>query len=566
MSNIPIKDASDVTRKVDVIVRTEGADTVETQAVAVVDPATGTPLDFATQTTLAALLTAANAIKAAAEAMNAKTTAINTGAVAGTVALDASSLAALETVAAIVTGAVSVSNFPATQAVADANVASVTKQKNSTASLTDFGQVVLAQRRDTDTAETTADGQYTPLKQDQAGRLKVATQPGDVTASTGTITAAAQQVAIATSRISNLSIAMVAAALVGHNSIFEVSNDSTDGTNGNWKTVQVVRTDSNIIETTTGVLAATPAYAWELNVASFAWFRVRNTAHTSGTATYTLKPGAYATEPVPSSQNPDLIAYAYSVAGVVAINTDLIVIDCAKFKSLSIQCTSMGTTGVVTPQWSNDVSFAAPITATLLSESGASSTTFNAAVLRNVNVLARYFRLRLTTATTAGTTTLNVQASQAVLAPMVATQPVSGTVTANIGTGSLAAGTNAVGDVGQQYRASATGAASGAHIVSAATTNATIVKASAGKVVGWNLVNTTAVWQYVKLHNQATSPTAGAGVVRTIGVPPNGSREAAFEGGIAFTTGIGMTIVTGSADADATATTAGAVVGDLFFA
>jgi hypothetical protein len=39
-----------------------------------------------------------------------------------------------------------------------------------------------------------------------------------------------------------------------------------------------------------------------------------------------------------------------------------------------------------------------------------------------------------------------------------------------------------------------------------------------------------------------------------------------LEGGIAFTTGIGLTTVTGSADADATAVAVGDVVGELFFA
>ena len=72
----------------------------------------------AQQTTLGAiqvaadsLLIAANAIKVAAEALNTKTTTVNTDAIAGTVALDAPTLAALET-----TG-VAVSNFPATQPI-----------------------------------------------------------------------------------------------------------------------------------------------------------------------------------------------------------------------------------------------------------------------------------------------------------------------------------------------------------------------------------------------------------------------------------------------------------------
>jgi hypothetical protein len=150
---------------------------------------------------------------------------------------------------------------------------------------------------------------------------------------------------------------------------------------------------------------------------------------------------------------------------------------------------------------------------------------------------------------------------------MGGTTAVTGTVTANIGTGSLAAGTNAIGDVGAQYRANATGGATPHHIVSAATTNALNVKASAGRVVGWGLVNTTASWQYVKLHNTASAPTAGAGVVMTIAIPPNGVNNSPPSfAGIGFGTGIGRTIVTGSADADATATTAGAVVGDIYFA
>ena len=149
---------------------------------------------------------------------------------------------------------------------------------------------------------------------------------------------------------------------------------------------------------------------------------------------------------------------------------------------------------------------------------------------------------------------------------IVGTVPVSGTITANIGTGSLAAGTNAIGDFGVQYRANATGAGTDHHVVAAASTNSSIVKASAGRLIGCNLANTTAAWQYVKLHNIATAPTAGSGVVKTIGIPPNGRANFTFEGGIGFSTGIGRTIVTGAADADATATTANAVVGDLIFA
>lgn len=145
---------------------------------------------------------------------------------------------------------------------------------------------------------------------------------------------------------------------------------------------------------------------------------------------------------------------------------------------------------------------------------------------------------------------------------------VTGGVTVASGaiTATLAAGTAAAGDVGLQVRANATGAASIHHFVAAATTNALNIKASAGRVVGWALANTSTAWRYVKLHNTAGVPTAGAGVVATIGIPPGGTVQQTLPIGLAFATGIGRTCVTGLADADATALPAADVVGDIYFA
>ena len=131
--------------------------------------------------------------------------------------------------------------------------------------------------------------------------------------------------------------------------------------------------------------------------------------------------------------------------------------------------------------------------------------------------------------------------------------------------GTLATGNALIGDTATQYRPTASGA-SATHLVSAATTNSTLVKNSAGKVLGWYFANTTVFWIYVKLHNQATAPIAGTGVVRTIAVPPNGISRFFSEGGVTFTTGIGMTTVAGIADSDNTAITASALVGELIWA
>ena len=163
------------------------------------------------------------------------------------------------------------------------------------------GLVMLAKRRDSDST-TVADGDLNILNMDEAGRLKVSSQPASYADTIGNITANAQAVFANVDRASNVTISMVATSLVGHNATFEYSNNSTNGVDGNWYVIQVARSNSNAADTTTGVLAATPVYGWEASVNAYKWVRVRATAHTSGTATYIIKQGTYATEPVPTIQ------------------------------------------------------------------------------------------------------------------------------------------------------------------------------------------------------------------------------------------------------------------------
>jgi hypothetical protein len=259
--------------------------------------------------------------------------------------------------------------------------------------------------------------------------------------------------------------------------------------------------------------------------------------------------------------------FNYTFTGVIAINTDLMVLDCSQIRSLFIQCNSMGTSGVVTVQWSNEPTFAQPITATLMGEAGATSTTFNAAVLRVTNVMARYCRLRLTTGASAGTTTLNVWGAQTTYTPIVTTQPVSGTVTANIGTGSLAAGTNAIGDVGLQYRANATGAATVYKFTAAATVNNILILTGARRLLGWSLTNTTAAFKYFRFYNLATQPASGASPTFMVGIPPNSTVVSPpVVGGIAMSLGLGIACTNGVGDTDATVTVANDVVGSVYYA
>lgn len=162
------------------------------------------------------------------------------------------------------------------------------------------GQIMLGKRRDSDTT-LVADGDLNVLNLDEEGRLKVASKPASYSPTVGNVNSATSTVFINTERFSNLMIHCTG-TFAGANCTFEGSLNSTNGTDGNWFGVQAIRSNANTIETTTGVLAAAPAYAWELSVNALKYFRVRATAWTSGTQVWTMIPGTYATEPIPGAQ------------------------------------------------------------------------------------------------------------------------------------------------------------------------------------------------------------------------------------------------------------------------
>lgn len=494
MSNVPITDAASATRKVDTFQRTDGADTVETQAVAVINPATGDPLrpdadgampvtvqalplptGAATQATLAALNVIAAAVQAAVEAINGKTTEVNTSAIAGTVALDAPTLAALESITASTGGltnaelratavpvaqqgeialdaptlaaleTVSVANFPETQPISAASLplpsgaatettvaalAAAVGAHDAVASNGRSGLVMLVRRRDSDAEPIVDDGDLTFLNIDEEGRLKVASKPASYPDVTGSITAV--QATIGTpvaggtvegdvSRASNV-MAFCSGTFSTVNCTFEGSLEPTGDTN--WFGVQAIRSNANTIETTTGNLSAQPAYAWELSVNALARLRVRCTARTSGTQNWRFKLGTYATEPIPGAQ-------------------------------------------------------------------------------------------------------------------VSATQPVSGTVTANQGT--LATPTANI-------------------LNSAASTNGTVVKASAGTLYSITASNNNAAVRYLKLHNSTTVTPGTTAVALIIPLPPGVVTSLNLGAlGMRFGTGICLSITTGAADNDTGAVAAGEI-------
>jgi hypothetical protein len=128
---------------------------------------------------------------------------------------------------------------------------------------------------------------------------------------------------------------------------------------------------------------------------------------------------------------------------------------------------------------------------------------------------------------------------------------------------SIAAGTNTIGDVGIKPRT--TGGFTTYHLASAATTNATVVKASAGQLFGWYIYNSNAAARKLVFHNTASTPTAGASVFFSVVIPAGGAANVFSDVGIAFSTGIAITTVTGLADNDAVAVAANDLIINLFY-
>jgi hypothetical protein len=98
-------------------------------------------------------------------------------------------------------------------------------------------------------------------------------------------------------------------------------------------------------------------------------------------------------------------------------------------------------------------------------------------------------------------------------------------------------------------------------INSAATTNATSIKASAGTVFSILVSNTGGAAAFVKLYNKASAPTVGTDVpVITISVPASGTVTLPLGViGVRFTTGIALAITNLAADSDTTAVAASQV-------
>lgn len=232
-----------------------------------------------------------------------------------------------------------------------------------------------------------------------------------------------------------------------------------------------------------------------------------------------------------------------------ANNTDVLgPFDTSQFANLIVHLT--GTfSATVTFQCSNDevnpTNWISVLSTNIAS--GAQSVTANATgTMWYVPAVARWFRLRVTSYTSGTVNAACLFSHDSLPSIQNSSATVSGSV-------SVATKTS--------------GGATNAKVLSAATTNATSVKASAGTIFGFVLSNTSAAYKFFKVYAKASAPVVGTDVpIATWGIPANDSVVFASDVGMAVGTGIAYAITGASADADATAVAVGDVVGNIIYA
>lgn len=173
-----------------------------------------------------------------------------------------------------------------------------------------MGLPMFGLRSDSDTA-TANDGDYTLLKLDEEGRVKVASKPASFPDVVGAVNTVNAVLVADVGRASNVVFHVKntgSVTLAAGTFAFEASIDSTNGTDGTWFGVQAVRSNANTIEATAALSGITAgsgfASAWEFSTNAYKWARVRNTVAvtTNAAATWTIVRGTYATEPIPGLQ------------------------------------------------------------------------------------------------------------------------------------------------------------------------------------------------------------------------------------------------------------------------
>lgn len=246
--------------------------------------------------------------------------------------------------------------------------------------------------------------------------------------------------------------------------------------------------------------------------------------------------------------------YNYTASGVIPINTVLLgPVELRKAQGFRLHVPSVGAAGAITIRGSLD-----GITWFDLQNrsvaAGTQQTTVGITGLFIGACPCNFLQVVLTTATTAGTTTVRLS-----LAPESDLE--GSTTNQNV---AIAAGSALIGKVVNDL--SATAANGPAFTVAAlaaalATTNAALVKASAGRVAKLTGYNAASTPRYLRLFNKATAPTVGTDTpFFTLPLAPLQAFQFDVSAwGLSFSTGIGYAITAAAPALDATACAAGDV-------
>jgi hypothetical protein len=145
---------------------------------------------------------------------------------------------------------------------------------------------------------------------------------------------------------------------------------------------------------------------------------------------------------------------------------------------------------------------------------------------------------------------------------------VQGVISVTFTQPALVSGTAAIGDVGVQYRASASGAASLANLNCPATPVAQSVKASGGRLISIVATNNSASARWIKFWNTpSASVTLGTTTaIAEICINPNQNISIKIEGGFSFASAITLAVTGGQGLTNNTAVTLGDVTGVIAFA
>lgn len=96
----------------------------------------------------------------------------------------------------------------------------------------------------------------------------------------------------------------------------------------------------------------------------------------------------------------------------------------------------------------------------------------------------------------------------------------------------------------------------------AGTTNSTLVKNSAARLCAIQGLNVAAAIRFLKLYNLAVAPVVGTDTpIKTIAIPASSAFVLTWPTSYLFSVGLGFGLTVNGADADATAVTAGDIVG-----